>query len=347
VLATITDYVAGETILTNDGIDNRTDRRILPSTQTLHHVIECMLQQNMGGDGPPGPGIDAVNATIVDCEESGSASIQSINNQRTLVLEIPRGCNGPVGPQGPGIDEVDATIVDCEKDGSAAIQTVNNRSTLILEIPRGCNGKNGLGIDDVALEIISCDEQESAAIKNIEGKRTLLLKIPSRCDKDLTHICGINWTHGATHTEAQARKKFANGLLIAFDSEVRNIDIHSQSVLFLRRHEDVKNKVNCWCEVPATISGANLDNNKCKIDFENIKILKNGTDVAVNSALITVKDLGPGDYRVAVKGDFIRNWKNGKALDADHLPDWLPNSPTGDGIEGGLFESWFTIGNGK
>ncbi len=47
------------------------------------------------------------------------------------------------------------------------------------------------------------------------------------------------------------------------------------------------------------------------------------------------------EYRVLLKGDFIRDAKNEKGIDADHLPPWLPNRPTGDGTEGGTFESWF------
>ena len=33
----------------------------------------------------------------------------------------------------------------------------------------------------------------------------------------------------------------------------------------------------------------------------------------------------------------------GGDLQADHLPEWLPKRKTGDGVEGGTFESWFTI----
>jgi hypothetical protein len=61
-----------------------------------------------------------------------------------------------------------------------------------------------------------------------------------------------------------------------------------------------------------------------------------------------------GQFRVIVKGDFIRD-ANGHAVDGDHLPGdltppWVPESPTayitGDGIEGGTFESWFTVVQG-
>jgi hypothetical protein len=48
------------------------------------------------------------------------------------------------------------------------------------------------------------------------------------------------------------------------------------------------------------------------------------------------------EFRIVVRGDFIRD-RNGKGLDADHLPPWLPSRHSGDEVEGGTFESWFTL----
>jgi len=48
--------------------------------------------------------------------------------------------------------------------------------------------------------------------------------------------------------------------------------------------------------------------------------------------------------RVLVRGDFVREaTEKQRAIDADHLPPWVPARLTGDGIEGGTFESWFTL----
>jgi hypothetical protein len=49
--------------------------------------------------------------------------------------------------------------------------------------------------------------------------------------------------------------------------------------------------------------------------------------------------------RVLLHGDHIRDEK-GRAVDGNHLPPWLPSRPTGDRIEGGLFESWFQLRRG-
>lgn len=56
---------------------------------------------------------------------------------------------------------------------------------------------------------------------------------------------------------------------------------------------------------------------------------------------------------VVLRGDFVRNIKDRRAIDAEFVRAELPtgNRPTPDsklpeeqlGIQGGLFESWFTI----
>ena len=61
-----------------------------------------------------------------------------------------------------------------------------------------------------------------------------------------------------------------------------------------------------------------------------------------------------GRYLVTVRGDHVLALKPGprmdgtegpRALDGNHLAPGLPDRcPTGDGIEGGAFESWFTLG---
>jgi hypothetical protein len=48
--------------------------------------------------------------------------------------------------------------------------------------------------------------------------------------------------------------------------------------------------------------------------------------------------------RVRLLGDLIRDGTNKQAIDADNLPPWNPQTtPSGDGVAGGTFESWFTL----
>ena len=46
-----------------------------------------------------------------------------------------------------------------------------------------------------------------------------------------------------------------------------------------------------------------------------------------------------GVYRLVLRGDFITD-ENGRAVDGDFL---LGETPSGDGMPGGVFESWFTV----
>jgi hypothetical protein len=50
-------------------------------------------------------------------------------------------------------------------------------------------------------------------------------------------------------------------------------------------------------------------------------------------------------YRIRVIGDFIKTAApgsaKGKAVDANHLPPYVPARKSGDCIEGGVFLSWF------
>jgi YVTN family beta-propeller protein len=82
VLATIAGYVYGAGV-TNDMIDNLTDRHLLVSTDVLTEVVRCILDEGVSGggvgpQGPPGP--------------AGSQGPQG--------LQGPQGIQGPQGPQG-------------------------------------------------------------------------------------------------------------------------------------------------------------------------------------------------------------------------------------------------------
>jgi hypothetical protein len=76
----------------------------------------------------------------------------------------------------------------------------------------------------------------------------------------------------------------------------------------------------------------------------------NGTpqDTEVNGAIFRPRrGWDNGNYRVIFKGDYVRDSdkkRPSKAVDGDHLPQWVPKAKSGDQIQGGTFESWFSIG---
>lgn len=268
---------------------------------------------------------------------------------------------------GDTFEDVEDPATDAVADDAANIARINNRKgrkllpsvevlTELVECllehpaggggaqgpvgPEGPEGPAGPGIDAVTATIIPCDQvPQDPQLTVINGVRTLELEIPRGCDAEtpapvkLTHICAINWPHGGEFDQQE--------LLIAFDQEVENADLNEHSIIVLQGRFDDQQGRTCWCELRAKdISG---------VHFEALCKLSNPQRVtAANPAngvrFTPGRGFEPGQqYRVLVKGDFIRTLADGKAVDADHLPKWLPDRPTGDGVEGGTFESWFTM----
>ena len=171
-------------------------------------------------------------------------------------------------------------------------------------------------------------------------------------DPDLTHICAINWVHPRSLTDkpvndpanATPSTNLARGLLVAFDRPVLNGDLHEQSFMLLERPLTEGPERGCWCEVEAKIIAGVIFPAPCTIGGEFERIPASEPDKLVNGALFLS---GSGlqankQYRVVIKGDFIRDEK-GQAVDGNHLPAWIPNRKSGNGMAGGTFESWFFI----
>jgi hypothetical protein len=128
-------------------------------------------------------------------------------------------------------------------------------------------------------------------------------------------------------------------LRIAFDRSVQRSDLNQHSLRVLRR-EQQDSLLACWCEIPFQAIVPGNFKPPCSGEFTPVADpLVNGVQISLPTSLIE-----PGEYRVIVNGDFIRD-NNGKAVDADHLPAWFNSQGyhTGDGVAGGAFESWFTV----
>lgn len=273
VLATIKGYKFGSNILDTQ-IDNLSDRHILPGTDLLTDMVRCILA-NGGGKGR-------------------------------------RGEEGPPGRDGAGIETVLATIVDCDNPGSAAIREIDEKRTLVLEIPRGC------------------DAPEPTVVV-------------------YTSICGISWPHRGRVKREELEE---NGLLIAFSRKIRAGDINRHTFQLLTGIEE--DGLMSWREL-ATRQGRGAEqvrgvellveegpNGTCSIVA--VENFHPNTNKFVNGAWLRPTNVPSGalTLRVVLKGDLIQDEQH-LGIDANHLPPWLPQRPTGDGIEGGTFESWFTL----
>lgn len=173
----------------------------------------------------------------------------------------------------------------------------------------------------------------------------------------LTHIEDVSWKrNGFRLHQADARA----GVVILFDRPVHAVDLHLHSVRILRAKleaaaaeigssDDVAGRLNeaptrtvptiCWCQLVGQYHRGHVEADG---DATSTFVADPGAELVTAVQFVPAGGFALGDYRVAVIGDLVRDEK-GRAVDANHLPPWLPKRPTGDGVPGGAFESWFEV----
>ena len=313
VLATIENYRAGASI-EDTNIDNRKGRQLLPSTQVLKELIECLLEQGPGGTstqglpGEPGLGIDAVQPTFVDCNEKGDAQIQKIGEQRTLVLQIPRGCNGEDGDKGdpgPGLEQGLTRI-------EALSWTHNGRhqpEDFLVEVQLASGGsKKGI--------VIGFTEE---------------VQVSDTIDSD--HVF-----HVLVETTAEENKKIG----IVCRCPIRGSIVPVQLNLKLDKRIIVNNQGRI--DKADELSPGNPSGGARGVAF----LFDDHIPIASEILNGNISELW-----VLLRGDFVRDKKK-RAIDAEFVRAELPtgdrplppgNQPLNEqlGIQGGTFESWFFI----
>lgn len=146
-------------------------------------------------------------------------------------------------------------------------------------------------------------------------------------------------------------------MIVAFSDLVHCVDLHPQSVMLLVPVITTKDSVALtgWYEFPVTLTPCTLTT-KCDPAKGGTAIPTPFTPtstcdaVCLSFAITEMEDLLKGvnsPVRVHVHGDLISDTASPpRALDGNHVPPWLPypsNGHTGDGVAGGLFESWTTL----
>jgi DNA-binding beta-propeller fold protein YncE len=337
VLATIRDYTPGQDI-TNERIDNLSDRPLLPSTSRIVEVIRCLLDREEGGGGgpgetgPPGLGIDDVLATFVDCKESGSATIQVIGGVRTLVLEIPRGCDGEDGRDGEnGADGADGQP--------------------------GRDGQDGVGLETDLVQI--------RALSWIHRER-------------LGQFLPLLRPDGTPFFDPRAQWLPLFGLVIGFSGDVQvNERPRPVAQLFeperdprpltdadhvfnvLVEHPTSNQQLGLRCRCPLlgdvlpvdfdvdTTTGERITAARVRLDDPDT-LAQTGRGIAwvldqQRTQLDLLREM-VRDFWVVLRGDFVLD-THGRAVDAEFTRSQLPTGdrPAGSnfGAQGGLFESWF------
>jgi hypothetical protein len=286
-------------------IDNDLGRSVVPSVADLARAVACILDHGVGGgQGEQGPP-----------GPQGPAGLQG-----------PTGATGPAGPQGPA--------------GATGATG-----------PQGPAGLDGAGLD---------------------------WDLPHICDISWPHGKSLaadeyDWTYGKPLTHLPPPPH----LSVLFDTDVVNADLDENSIRVSvgTAKTDRQRAIGlwCWCDLVIKIE-TGIVQERCnpKSKFEPAKA---GTPT-VNALRITLPYASELEnllenspvrkirVRILIEGDFIRGvhrkTKELRALDGDHVPKTDPPIPpvpgqtphwmqpgdsrySGDGVEGGTFESWFDV----
>lgn len=306
VLATIADY-RWDDIVDDSRIDNISDRRLLPSTALIAEAVECLMARKgtPGGGGEQGP-------------------------------------PGAPGKNGEGIDDVKVTFIPCVNGvpgaSTASVQMIAGKRTLVLDIAEACDGADG------------ADGAPGAGL-----------------EPGLTRIKALSWRHNrssqlATVTLLSGAK--VPGIVIEFSDLVQMLGIDSRHVFqVLGEHPDFDDALPkiyvCRCALigrTVSVKVTNVNGNVITeaseigdlivpavafVFDEELKVLDQFRDL--------LQRLGkPVEFWVSLRGDFVKD-QNNRAIDAEFVRAGLMTGdrPAGAdvGIQGGLFESWFTLGD--
>jgi hypothetical protein len=191
---------------------------------------------------------------------------------------------------------------------------------------------------------------------------------PSGLSSTLTGICAVSWVNN-NGIITGGLEQLAQPLIIGFTGPVQLAYLTpptwsgtsppptgftmSQSIRVLASFSPAQSNAPgllAWGEVPVTVQPINLANPH---DVTSASTAPTGATCNAVELSISQKflrpaiDAGNGKLllRVEVHGDLIPDAQN-LALDGNHLPPWVGSSmtyQTGDGVAGGLFESWFTM----
>ena len=339
VLATITNYNLGDRIEEQTDppadpqqdtankiarIDNRT-RRLLPSTQVLKELVECLLEHgNEGGTGTQGPP-----------GQQGATGPAGPTG--------PTGPAGPTGPPGPPGGQAGETGPTGPAGPTGPMGPTGATG------PAGVSGDSGVGLEEGLTRIealswthnrphlISPPDTFFVEVERLNGARTPALIIGFTANVQVTAtIDGGHVFHVLVPTGNPNDQNFNRGILCRCPIRGTTVPVE----LKLNAQGRIVVNANERIDAAKETASANARGVAFLLDIQQAPVAR---DILAGF----VQDLW-----VMLRGDFVKDIKN-RSIDAEFVRAELPTGDRPDpgplpldkqpGIQGGLFESWFTI----
>jgi DNA-binding beta-propeller fold protein YncE len=316
-------------------IDNLTHRPILPSTDTLRRVIECMLRKGIS-EGIPGPR-----------GEPGAA--------------------GPVGERGPGVTAVRAAAGAAP--GASLVPIVDDPEgdfRLDLTLPRGERGPRGPGIT-AATASPAPGAQPTAVLVPIpgdpEGDFRLDLGIPGATAQDLDTIVNASWHHDEVMTMQGFADRFAIesdgiGLVVEFARPVILETLNERSAFALAQR--ASGELQCECRLPLVVEPLGKpEAGEVEVTWlvgsaqkqESFPLITStaASGIAADAVRLVIDEaaterlerLKVTRLAVVLRCDWILEASaDGLAVDGNNLWPGVPGRPSGNGVEG---DDWISL----
>jgi hypothetical protein len=372
LLAAIPDYDPGM-FVGIDHIDNRI-RPLAPSTESLRQAIACALETGIGKQGPEGSAgpAGADGAVWYDGQD---APLAELGNPGDYYLDDDTGevyrkqdeTTWVVVATIKGLDGADGTDGTDGMDGSDGSVWYTNQG-----IPDGTLGANGdFYLDSETGDYYVKESGNWVHQGNIRGpKGDPGEDAEGGLEENLNRISALSWKHNETMTRLvpvtiPGNDQSKLGVVIGFERNVLVEPIDAEHVFHvLAPHpypppsdDDNQDQTYwCWCPLFGKVYGVEpkiqqgdneliikaevVEGKKAPavafVPHENTKMYKN------------FKSKIPVDLFVRLRCDFVLDGDNRTVVDGEFIGAILPtgNRITGrkGGLQGGIFESWFTVG---
>jgi competence ComEA-like helix-hairpin-helix protein len=316
VLATVENYHLDDR-LEDVNIDNRKGRKLLPSTQKLADILECICESGLGGQGVPGS-------------------------------QGPPGPPGPPGPEG--------------QQGSPGQDGTNGRDGI-----DGTDGKDGEGLepDLTHIKALSWIHRKEIGFDSLEN---FILDI-KRINQEEPVTPGIVIGFDNNVHVADGKSPIDSRHIFQVSFPVRLTSGFNEELYLHKQFNEI---FNCSCPIFGKVIPVDFepdDAEKIEAAWEVEQSIARGVAFVFEQRFFQeykyenfwdfLKEYASQfdendklDIWVRLRGEFVIDEKD-RAIDAEFARGELltGDRPSGSkfGVQGGLFESWFTISlkNGK